>query len=169
MSHGAGVTGWRVLFCCCSRWKAAGGVKQSLPSSFWRCPSWDPPTSALSRRWGVSETGALTRGPSLLSATAAPQPGTATRRRPVVPYRQRLLTRSSQGPQGGGICIFTTMQMRRGAQRDLEAAQRPPSSWDRKGKGGGILTQVFGGWAPAPEPPPHKGWEPSRGSVDCRG
>ena len=39
----------------------------------------------------------------------------------------------------------------------------------QKREGGRILTQVFGGWAPAPELPPHEGWELSRGSVDCRG
>lgn len=116
----------------------------------------------------MSETGALTLGPSLSSATAAPQPSAATRGRPVVPYRQRCSPLVFTGPQGGSICIFTTMQMRRGTQRDLEAKQTA-QQLGQKREGGQDSNPGIWWLGPAPEPPPHQGWEPSRGSVDCRG
>ena len=121
LSHAVGVTGWRVLFCCYSKWKAVGDVKQSLPFSSWQCPSWDTPAPrALLRRREVNETGALTLSPALRSAKWAQQqqllsPALLHSSRSVAPQRQRCSHVVFTGAPGWHICIFTTIQMRRGA------------------------------------------------------
>lgn len=136
--------------------ESCGGHETEPPLFFLEVPELGPPPLVPFRGGGKSLKLEPSLGPSSCLQSGLSDAAGAQ----WFPEGSTVLSLSSQGAPGWQYLYFHHhANKKRGLERSgsrTETAQQ----LGQKREGGGILTQVFGGWAPAPELPPTRDGSP---------